>query len=88
MCGSADRHGKLPVVELDSRSFETQHGNTIYVPVFRLVDWKIWDGQPTPTAKPVLVPIAPPALPAKPTAQKVAKAPPPKRNDMDDVIPF
>jgi len=87
MCGSADRHGKLPGVELDSRSFETQHGNTIYVPVFRLVDWKIWDGQPTPTAKPVLVPIAP-ALPAKPAAQKVAKAPPPKRNDMDDVIPF
>src|SRR5262249_20726795 len=33
MYGSADRHGKLPVVEIDSRSFESQHGSTIHEPV-------------------------------------------------------
>src|SRR5262249_54798823 len=53
MYGSADRGGKVPVVEIESRTFEAEpHGNTIHVPVFRLVDWELWDGVPTPMAQP------------------------------------
>jgi len=83
MYGSANRHGKVPVVDIDSRSFDSTHGSTIHVPVFRLLDWALWDDQPVPAAQPVAVPIAPPATPA-------AKALPPKRaaNDMDDDLPF
>jgi hypothetical protein len=87
MYGSADRHGRLPVVVIETRNFESQHGNTIHVPVFRLVDWGLWDDQPTPMAKPVLVPIAPSA---KPTTDKLA-ARARKRavgGDLDDDIPF
>jgi hypothetical protein len=101
MFGQGDRGGKLPVVVLENRSFEPQHGGTIFVPVFRLVGWEFWDGQPTAAVKPVLIPIAPPAAPAqtaqssqptKPallvnpaTQQAVTKVPPP---DLDDSIPF
>jgi hypothetical protein len=83
MYGSADRGGKVPVVEIESRSFESQHGSTIHVPVFRLQDWTLWDDQPVQPAQPVAVPIAPPA---KPAAAKVL----PKKHhpDMDDEIPF
>jgi hypothetical protein len=84
MYGSTDRAGKVPAVEIESRSFVSQHNKTIYVPVFRLVDWKLWDGQPVPMAQPVAVPIAPPPRPAP---AKLA-APPQKRGDMDDEIPF
>ena len=52
MYGSADRHGKSPVVQPDARSFESQHGSTIYVPVFRLVDWDFWEPD-TPAPLPV-----------------------------------
>jgi hypothetical protein len=86
MYGSADRHGKVPVVQIENRSFvNTEHGNTIYVPVFRLVSWELWDGQPVPTAQPVAVPIAPPPSPARAT---LAAPPPNKGGDMDDEIPF
>jgi hypothetical protein len=89
MYGSADRGGKVPVVEIDSRSFDSQHGNTIHVPVFRLIDWELWDGQPMPAAQPVAVPILP--SPSPPTATAKLAAPTRTRadgGDMDDEIPF
>jgi hypothetical protein len=52
MYGSADRRGKLPVIEIDARSFESQHGSTIYVPIFRLVDWDYWEPDtPAPSVR-------------------------------------
>lgn len=77
---SADRHGKVPEVDIDSRSWDGDYG-TIFVPVFRLVGWELWNGQPTPGPKLMLVPIEAPAAP-KP------KALPSRRDDMDDEIPF
>jgi hypothetical protein len=93
MYGSADRNGLVPVVEIESRSFDSQHGNTVHVPVFRLVSWELWNDQPLPPAQPVPVPIAPPPKPAplaaspKPTAAVPDKA---RRQggDMNDEIPF
>jgi hypothetical protein len=88
MYGSANRHGKFPVVELQTRTFESQHGSTIHVPVFRLITWKFWEPDtPAPEVKPV--PLPPPPAPqplAKPGASS-AKADT-ARNDMDDEIPF
>jgi hypothetical protein len=84
MYGSADRHGKFPIVRLESRSFE-RHGYTIHVPRFTLVGWEFWEeGVPAPEVAPVMVPIEPP-----PAKALVA----PKRSsahvgDMDDEIPF
>jgi hypothetical protein len=91
MYAETDRHGKFPVVELDARSFESQHGSTIYVPIFRLVDWAFWDG--TPAAPVALVPVPtappPPAIAARkdtpPKAKALAKS---RRGDLDDEIPF
>src|SRR5262249_37142524 len=85
MYGSADRKGKLPVVKIESRSFETDYGPT-FVPVFKLTDWVFWENdEPTPMPEPVVVPTAPPPAPPM-------KALPPKGNsgggDMDDEIPF
>jgi hypothetical protein len=89
MYGNTDRGGKVPVVEIESRSFNTQHDNTIHVPVFRLVDWELWDGVPTPMAQPVAVPIAPPP---KAVTAKAATAKPavrqPQSFDLDDEIPY
>jgi hypothetical protein len=93
MYGSADRGGKVPVVEIESRTFKaTEHGNMIYVPVFRPVDWELWDGVPTPMAQPVAVPIAPPPE-AVTTKVKAVTAKPATRQsqsdvDLDDEIPF
>jgi hypothetical protein len=86
MYGSADRGGRLPVIEPDARSFESQHGSTIYVPVFRLVDWQYWDAN-TPMPPVPLRSISAVTLPAKPTA-KLAAPPGAKRGDMDDDVPF
>jgi len=87
MYGSADRGGKVPVVIPESRSFESQHGSTIYVPVFRLADWAFWEeGVPATAVKPVLVPIAPPAKAS--AAKTIAPPKSGKRGDMDDEIPF
>src|SRR5262249_27020487 len=89
--GSADRGGKVPVVEIESRTFEAEpHGNTIHVPVFRLVDWELWDGVPTPMAQPVAVPIAPPpkAVTARAVTAKPATRQPQSDVDLDDEIPF
>jgi hypothetical protein len=93
MYGSADRGGKVPVVEIESRTFKaTEHGNTIHVPVFRPVDWELWDGVPTPMTQPVAVPIAPPpktvtakAVTAKPAARQYQQL---GGGDLDDEIPF
>jgi hypothetical protein len=86
MYGSTDRHGKFPVVEPDSRSFESQHGSTIYLPVFRLVDWQFWEPDtPAPSVSPV--PLPPPAS-VKPTATAPAKPLSQRGGDMDDEIPF
>jgi hypothetical protein len=72
------------VIDFDTRSFESQHGNTIYVPALRLKDWVLWDDQPVPAARPVTVPIESPAAPV------VKALPQPKRapRDMDDDLPF
>jgi hypothetical protein len=89
MYASADRHGKFPVVELQTRNFESQHGSVIYVPVFRLVSWAFWEAdRPAPAV--ALVSVPPPAPspppPAKPAA--IATRKPVARSDMDDEIPF
>jgi hypothetical protein len=88
MYGSADRHGKFPVVALETRNFESQHGSVIYVPVFRLVSWEFWQADmPAPAVALVPPPPAPsPPPPVKPAA--VTKRKPDTRNDMDDQIPF
>jgi hypothetical protein len=90
LCGmyaSADRGGKLPVIEPDARSFESQHGSTIYVPVFRLVDWAFWEGDmPAPPVP--LRPASTVSLPTKPATAKLAAPAAAKRGDMDDEIPF
>jgi hypothetical protein len=98
MYGSADRHGKFPVVELQTRNFESQHGNTIYVPVFRLVDWEFWEPDtPAPDVQPVPLPPPKPALATRKAGidtndddvsdiAPLGKAKP--RGDMDDEIPF
>jgi hypothetical protein len=87
MYGEADRHGKFPIIELDTRSFESQHGTTIYVPIFRLKDWGYWEPDtPAPEARPV--PIPPPAPPTPPSSSTFKPAAIAKRNDMDDEIPF
>jgi hypothetical protein len=41
-----DRHpGRVPVVELDVDSYEHKtHRTTIEFPVFKIVDWALWDG--------------------------------------------
>jgi hypothetical protein len=86
MYGSADRHGKFPVVKPDARNFESQHGSTIYVPVFRLVDWQFWEADtPAPSVSPV--PLPPPAS-VKPTTTAPVNALPQRGGDMDDEIPF
>jgi hypothetical protein len=88
MYGEADRHGKLPVIELDTRSFDNQHGTETFVPVFRLKDWDFWDdGKPAPEVRPVPIPpSASPVLeePTTPPAKRKTTA----RGDMDDEIPF
>jgi hypothetical protein len=103
MYGETDRHGKFPVIELDTRSFESQHGSTIYVPVFRLVDWDFWEPG-TPASPVALVPM-PTAAPAIATTRKVTdnndddaedmsapvrlqKKRNSARDDLDDTIPF
>jgi hypothetical protein len=84
MYGSADRHGKLPVIKPDSRSFESQHGSVIYVPVFRLVDWDYWEpNTPTPAVAPV--PIPPPA-PAKPGTRLAEEGARPRRHGRRDPV--
>jgi len=100
MYGETDRGGKFPVIELDSRSFESSRGSLIYVPVFRLVDWEFWDGTPAPPVELVPAPSAPPpAITAKVTDNNDTNAPPKAlakpqkkrdsgRDDLDDTIPF
>ena len=90
MYGSADRGGRFPVIAPDARSFESQHGSMIHIPVFRLVDWQFWDAD-TPAPPVPLRPASAVSLPAKPaTARLAAPAPAPvdaRRSDMDDDIP-
>jgi len=84
MYGSADRHGKFPVVELDTRNFESQHGSTIYVPVFRLVDWAFWEPDtPAPPVASVPMPTAPMSTAPAPAAITTRKAA--DNNDTDDL---
>jgi hypothetical protein len=87
MYGSANRGGKVPVVEIKSRSFDSRHDNKIHVPVFRLVSWELWDGQPIAEARPVaaLPPSTPNPLP-KPAATQMQDTAP--DGDLDDEIPF
>ena len=73
MYASADRSGKFPVIELDTRNFTSQHGSTIYVPVFRLVDWDFWELN-TPAPPVELVPVPQTAAPAALTARKVTSS--------------
>jgi hypothetical protein len=90
MYGSTNRHGKFPVVELQTRNFESQHGSVIYVPVFRLKDWQFWEpNTPAPEVQPVPVPPPPPPPPpAKPAAITTTAKAGTARNDLDDEIPF
>jgi hypothetical protein len=78
MYGSTDRHGKFPVVELQTRNFESQHGSVIYVPVFRLVSWEFWQADaPAPAVALVPLPPAPsppPSPPAKPADAEGGRA--------------
>lgn len=76
----ANRKGRYPVVSLETRSFENQSGGQTYVPVFRILGWEFWDGEPAPTPAPVQVPIAPAAA-APP--QKALAAPDKTRPDDD-----
>lgn len=77
----SDRGGKDPQVLLESRKFTNQHGGVNYAPVFKIVGWDYWDGQPALEVQPIAVPIAP-AAPAKTALAK------PERSDMDDEVPF
>jgi hypothetical protein len=86
---SADRGGRLPVIEPDARSFESQHGSTIYVPIFRLVSWGFWEGdEPAPPVP--LRPVSAVSLPAKPTAIKLSATAKDNasHDDLDEEIPF
>jgi hypothetical protein len=74
-----DRGGKFPVVLLESRSFKNQSGGLTYVPDFKIIDWKFWDGTPAPKVQPVALPSASSA-PAAITARADI--------DMEDEIPF
>lgn len=90
MYADADRGGKLPLIEPDARSFESQHRNMIYVPVFRLVGWEFWDAD-TPTPPVPLRPASAVSLPAKAATPAMAKLAAPagaQHSDMDDEIPF
>jgi hypothetical protein len=85
MYGEADRHGKYPVVDLESRSFPNRYGGTTHVPVFRLKDWDFWEpGAPATPAPLMEIPTAPPP------AQSAQRQLPPKKRpgDLDDSIPF
>jgi hypothetical protein len=83
--GEADRHGKYPVVDLESRSFPNRYGGTTHVPVFRLKDWEFWEpNMPATPAPPMAIPTQPPAAQSAPR-----QLPPKKRSgDLDDSIPF
>jgi hypothetical protein len=87
MYGSANRHGRFPVVTLETRNFESQHGSLIYVPVFKLIDWAFWQADtPAPEVQPVPLPPAP-----SPSAKPVAATTTRKADTsagMDDEIPF
>jgi hypothetical protein len=78
----SERQGKEPVVLIGSRSFKNQSGGTTHVPLFTIVGWQFWYGQPTPEVPLIAVPIAPAAP---------AKALPPRKsgddNDLNDRIP-
>jgi len=89
LCGiyareGANRRGKSPAITLQTWSFENKSGGTTTWPDFsNIVGWEFFEpGVATPEPKPVAVPIAPP------TPAKTVKALPPKRDDMDDQIPF
>jgi len=79
----ADRGGKMPVVLLDSFTFENRQGGTTRWPRFKIVDWQFFE--PDTPAPPVeLVEVSVVAPPAAKTKALAA----PKRQDMDDEIPF
>ena len=90
MYASADRHGRFPVVELETRNFESQHGNLIYVPVFKLIGWEFWQADtPAPAVAPVSVPLpAPSPSPSAKSATTAPKAVTARNDSMDDEIPF
>jgi hypothetical protein len=81
MYGEADRQGKSPIVDLETRSFTSRQGGLIFVPVFRLRDWGLWGDAPADPVPPIAIPDTPPP------AQR--QLPPKKRSgDLDDSIPF
>jgi hypothetical protein len=89
MYGATDRHGKVPVVALEDRSYlNRKYNRIVHVPVLRLITWEFWDeGVPMPPVQ--LVPIAPPSTPP---ARPAPKGLPPKSgklsDDLSDDIPF
>jgi hypothetical protein len=100
---STDRQGKSPVLILKSRSFQNGSGGITAWPVFKIVGWEFFTpGVPALEPTLVAVPIAPPSSPATPklaerTPELAARidggvfagaAQTPKRDDMDDEIPF
>jgi hypothetical protein len=89
MYGSANRHGRFPVVALETRNFESQHGSLIYVPVFKLTGWAFWEPDtPAPEVQPVPLPPAPsPSPTAKPVAATTTRKADTSAG-MDDEIPF
>jgi hypothetical protein len=88
---SADRGGRLPVIEPSARSYENTHGTTIYVPVFtKVISWAFWEANtPTPPVpwRPISA-VSPPTEPASPNITKVTAPADAERADMDDEIPF
>ena len=96
MYASADRHGKFPVIQPDSRNFESSHGNVIFVPILRLVGWEFWEPDtPAPPVPLVPIPSAPSAAAAKPAAitarrakGRVGDLDAAADDDMNDEVPF
>jgi hypothetical protein len=88
MYASTARDGKVPVVRLASRSYESTHGNLIYVPVFKLLSWAFWEAD-TPLPPLPLRAASAVSLPAKVTKAAIAKLVElPQPADIDDKIPF
>jgi hypothetical protein len=79
----ADRGGKMPVLLLESFTFENRSGGTTRWPRFKIVDWQFFE--PDTPAPPVELIEVSATEPPKP---KAIAAPKVRSSDMDDTIPF
>jgi hypothetical protein len=78
----ADRKGKMPVLVLDSFTFENRSGGTTRWPRFKIVGWEYFEPD-TPAPEVEMIQVSA-TEPPKPKALEAPK----KRSDLDDDLPF